>query len=157
MTSFIVFTLARVTIFYRRFFNCSFRATPLFSFVRRWCSTSPAEVFRFVRHIHPLSDRLVNQYRREYLAEPTDRGFVLRTRLLPTSLECLLHILRLHIRICPPQFLGHRNERAVLLGHLPSQNRSGFVIGLLLFCHVYCLLVLVVHTISQNGVEVQRE
>ena len=56
MTSFIVFTLARVTIFYRRFFNCSFRAPEVFSFARRECSTSAAQLFRAARHIQTPAD-----------------------------------------------------------------------------------------------------
>ena len=61
MTSFIVFTLARVTIFYRRFFNCSFRASKVFSFVRRECSTSAAQLFRAARHIHLCMYDLIEQ------------------------------------------------------------------------------------------------
>lgn len=59
MTSFVVFTLSRVTTVYRRPVFCSifsvvgvqFQTTALFSFQRRRCSTLPAALFSFVRRI----------------------------------------------------------------------------------------------------------
>ena len=54
MTSFVVFTLMRVTTFYRMFCSCSIRATTLFSLIRRWCSICAAALFSWGRRIHMI-------------------------------------------------------------------------------------------------------
>ena len=56
-------------------------------------------------------------------------------------------------------FISHLRdkERAAPPREIPIQNRSVLIIYLFLTCHMYYLLFVVAHTISQKGTEVQRE
>ena len=56
-------------------------------------------------------------------------------------------------------FISHplHKERAALSWKIPIQNRSVFAIYLSFPYHLYYLLFLIAHTISQKGTEVQRE
>ena len=60
------------------------------------------------------------------------------------------------IRVEPVEIRFPDKERAVPPREIPIQNRSAFAIYLFCPYHVYNLLFVVAHTISQNRTEVQR-